>query len=253
MVSQLIQTFDERRDIAIPGDREKTVEFCIEHFIKSANDAIADHNYFAVALSGGSTPKAIFQGLSKPENQKRIDWDKVLVFWSDERCVPADHPDSNYKMAMDAGLGTLGIPKEHIFRMRGEQQPEDAAKEYDLLIMEELPHERFDLVMLGMGDDGHTASLFPKTHALHAIGHMITFNYVPQKDAWRLTMTYDCINDASNIAIYVLGANKADVLAKVFTSPLDYDTYPIQNVGTGTHKALWIVDQDAAAKLKEES
>lgn len=155
-----IQTYDERRDITVAGNREQTIAFCVEHFISIANQAIKNHGYFAVALSGGSTPKAIFEGLSNKQNKDKINWKKVLLFWSDERCVPPTHPDSNYKMAMDAGLGTLNIPSENIFRMHGEDNPEDADKQYDLLLNQEIPMDSFDLVMLGMGDDGHTASLF---------------------------------------------------------------------------------------------
>lgn len=249
MVNNMIESFDARRDIAILPSKEEAVKFATEHFIECANKAISLHGYFAVALSGGSTPKAIYQALAREENRDRIDWGKVLLFWSDERCVPPDHPDSNYKMAMDDGLGSLDIPKEHIFRMKGELHPEESAKEYDLLLNEEVPNERFDLIMLGMGEDGHTASLFPKTHALHTTGRYVTANFVPQMDTWRLTFTYDCINSAENIAIYVLGEKKADIVDKVLNGEHNPDTYPIQNVGTEKRHALWIFDKGAASSL----
>lgn len=245
---EMIQSYDQRRDVAVPGAKQTTIEFCVEHFILRAKEAIADHDYFAVALSGGSTPKAIFEGLVQKKEQ--VDWDRVLLFWSDERCVPPDHPDSNYRMAMEAGLNKVGIPLENIFRMHGEEIPEVAAKEYNHLILEEVPFEDFDLMMLGMGDDGHTASLFPKTHALHTSGQMATANFVPQKQTWRLTLTFDCINRAKEIVVYVLGAGKAEILAIVLNGRFDPDTYPIQRVGTPASKALFILDTEAAAKIK---
>lgn len=246
-----VYAYDERRDIAIPGDYEQTLQFCIELFFKVARKAIADHGYFAVALSGGSTPKAIYQGILKAAPQNPIDWNCVLLFWSDERCVPLDHPDSNYKMAMDAGFSKLPIPKENIFPMRGEGDLEKSAKDYEREILEKIPSRSFDLVMLGMGDDGHTASLFPKTHGLHPIsGRHVIPNYVPQKDTWRLTLTFECINSASHIVVYVLGKGKAQMVHHVFTTAHDPDTLPIQRVGTAAHKALWIMDRDAAALVE---
>lgn len=245
MNSNLIQAFDVRRDIALPGSKEKTIDFCIDHFIQQAEAALKDRPYFSVALSGGSTPKAIFEGLAK---RKRIPWERVLLFWSDERCVPPDHPDSNYRMAMTA-LAPLNIPPENIFRMHGEEPPETAAKNYDLLLREELPALRFDLMMLGMGEDGHTASLFPKTHALHTVGQMATANFLPEKKTWRLTLTYDCINNSAHTTIYVLGKNKAEIIARVLNGPYEPDTYPVQKVGTPTHKALFILDADAASLI----
>ncbi len=248
--NEIIQSFDDRRDIAIPGKKQTTIDFCLEHFIKKAEEAIADHGFFAVALSGGSTPHALFGALAKEENRKRIPWNQVLLFWSDERCVPPDHPDSNYRMAMESGLKSLEIPPQNIFRMHGEEQPETAAKNYDFLLQEEVPFETFDLMMLGMGEDGHTASLFPKTHALHTVGKMATANFVSQKHTWRLTLTFDCINAAKNIAIYVLGENKAEILSKVLNTHYDPDIYPIQKVGTPASKALFILDSEAAAKIR---
>lgn len=248
-LNHLIQGYDERRDIAIPGDRAATIQFCIAHFQKLAANAIAKHGYFAVALSGGSTPKAIFEGLTSPENLPKMDWEKFLVFWSDERAVPLDNPDSNYHMAMEAGLIKAPIPVENIFPMETLGDIEANAKAYEQLIKDNVPNQRFDLIMLGMGDDGHTASLFPKTHGLHTTDRLVIANYIPQKTTWRMTFTYDCINEGSNIAIYLMGGNKAPMLKKVLEGPYDPDEYPVQKVGTPSNKALWIVDSDAAREL----
>ena len=224
-------------NIKIPGNYEETLQYCIDHFIEIANHAIQTRDAFHVALSGGSTPKALFQKLASPPFAKEIDWSKVRIYWSDERCVPKDHPDSNYKMAMDAGLSSLNIQKEHIFRMEGELDPQEAAERYQKI----LP-ERFDLIMLGMGDDGHTASLFPNTKALDEKTHLVAANEVPQKETWRLTLTYPCLDKARQIVIYVLGSAKAEIFKKVSTTPQAYPVGKVKN-------PLFICDSEAAKML----
>jgi 6-phosphogluconolactonase len=234
--------FDERRDVAIPGDKDATINYCVNHFIKTATHAITARGRFCVALAGGSTPKAIFERL-QPE---QLDWSKVFLFWSDERTVKPDHPDSNYRMAMDAGFAQLPIPDNQIFRMVAEENIEANAQAYEKTILEHVPEGVFDLIMLGMGEDGHTASLFPETHALDANHVLVVSNLVPQKDTWRMTFTYACINQAHEIVIYVLGDGKAAMVDQVLNAGA---SLPIQKVGTPAQKALWILDQGAAAKL----
>ncbi|MEC7839113.1 MAG: 6-phosphogluconolactonase [Chlamydiota bacterium] len=246
--TNIIKPYDDRRNIAVPGNSNVTTEYCINHFIETAKKCIQDRGYFAVALSGGSTPKAIFKGLARKENHDIIDWSRVLLFWSDERCVSPNSPESNYHMAMEAGFTHLPIPLENIHRMKAEEDPENNAIAYEQLMEEKLNGEPFDLVMLGMGNDGHTASLFPKTHGLHAPEKKVIANFLPQMDVWRMTLTYECINAAREIVIYVLGESKAEMVNKVFTGSYLPDEFPIQRIGTQNHKALWILDE-AAAKL----
>ncbi|NGX43116.1 MAG: 6-phosphogluconolactonase [Chlamydiae bacterium] len=244
-----IESYDERRDAVIPGDKATTIQFCVDHFIRLAEDAIAHHGYFATALSGGSTPKAIFERLSDPKYRERIEWKRVLLFWSDERAVPPGDPKSNYRMAMDAGFGKLPVPAERIFRMKAEKDIEENALEYQKLIEQILPNGVFDLVMLGMGEDGHTASLFPKTHGLHTNARLVIANFIPSLDTWRMTLTYDCINRARNIVIYVIGETKAEILENVLDSDYDPDSLPVQRVGTPTNKALFITDNAALSDV----
>lgn len=246
---QKVEAFDERRDIVIPGNHEETLEYCVEQFFSIAEASIKQRGCFTVALSGGSTPKAIYQRLTSPENSQRIDWHKVMLFWSDERCVPPAHPESNYHMAMEAGFASLMIPEKNIFRMKGEMNPEESAKEYEKMILSKVPDGVFDMVMLGMGEDGHTASLFPHTHGLRAENRLAIGNYVPQKETWRLTLTFQCINSARHIVIYVLGKGKAPTIKKIFTSPYAPDEIPIQKIGVPTHKALWILDRESLGDL----
>lgn len=246
-----LRFFDDRRDLIVPGNYTETVRYCTENLIDIATKAQKDRGFCSLALSGGSTPKAIFQLLTSPEYRERLDWSKILLFWSDERCVPPQDPDSNYHMAMDAGFASMPIPKENIFRMPADS-PDlvAAAKEYEQTILKHVPKGIFDLVMLGMGEDGHTASLFPKTHGLHAEEGLVIANFIPQKNTWRMTLTYNCINTANHIAIYLIGKSKASMLKQVLTSPYNPDTLPIQRIGTRSNKALWIADNDAASEIK---
>lgn len=244
-----VKTFDERRDIIIPGDQKDMVHFCIEHFLTIGKSAILHHQFYAVALSGGSTPKTIFQELSKPEYRDEIDWSRVYLFWGDERAVPPSHPESNFLMAMESGFNRIPIPRNQIFRMEAERDIEAGARRYEELIKQHIPWGSFDLVMLGMGEDGHTASLFPKTHGLHTNDRLVIANYVPQKDTWRMSLTFSCINASHNICIYVMGKSKAAMVKKILTDPYNPDTLPIQAAGTPLHKALWILDTEAAALI----
>lgn len=248
---RVIKAYDERRDYVIPGTTEETIDFCFHQFIDAAKKNIEDHGYFAVALSGGKTPEAIFRKLSAAENRDKVDWSRVMLFWSDERCVAPSHKLSNYNMAMQSGFHALPIPMENIFRMKGEEDPEEAAKEYDQIIRDRLSGEPFDMIMLGVGDDGHTASLFPKTHALQSGERLAVANYVPQNESWRLTLTFKSINSARLIVVYLLGDNKAVVVKRIFNEEYQPDILPIQRVGTPTHKAVFIMDAAAAGQFKE--
>jgi 6-phosphogluconolactonase len=239
---------DARRKVAIPGDLEVTLAFAADLWIQIGNEAIKEHGYFAAALSGGSTPKKIFQKLSTMED--RLDWTKVFLFWSDERSVPPTHPDSNYRMAVEeGGLARLPIPKNQIFRMVAEEDIETNAKAYEDVILDKLGSHPFDMVMLGMGEDGHTASLFPHTQALKTTGRLVVPNFVPQKNAWRMTFTYECINRSLHICVYVTGASKAELLQKVLLGPSTPLEYPSQLIGTENNPSLWIVDAEAGKNL----
>ncbi len=248
-----IQSFGETRDVVVAGDHEQTIKYCTEHFMAAANQAIVDHDFFTVALSGGSTPKEIFNRLTSSENRDNVDWSKVRLFWSDERTVGPDHPDSNYKMAMDAGFKHVGVPEENIFRMVGESNIEENALAYENIIRDQVADESFDYIMLGMGNDGHTASLFPRTHGLHSLDRTVIANFIPSLETWRLSLTYECINKSKIVVIYVLGKGKSSMLRKVLFESYQPDVLPIQKIGTPEHRALWIVDNEAAKDLNSDS
>lgn len=235
--------YDERRRIVIPGDAEKTLLFALDEWLLLARKAIQERGVFNCALSGGSTPKKLYEMLK--EKKQALDWTKARLYFSDERVVPLDHPDSNFHMAWEAGFNKL-VSRSQIFPMVSSLDANADAKAYNGLIENVV----FDLIMLGMGDDGHTASLFPRTHALSASGELVAANFLPEKEVWRLTMTFDAINRGRHVSLYVLGKSKAEMVKNIFTKPFDLVTYPSQNIGTASNKALWILDNEAASLLE---
>ncbi len=241
---------DSKKNLWIGGSTEKTLDFATEHWIACAIDAQDKRGLFTVALSGGSTPASIFKRLTEHPDRKRIDWDRVFLFWSDERSVPPTSPDSNFGSAMSRGMQMFGVPHMQVFRMEAESHIEDNAKRYEEAIRAHVPEGRFDLMMLGVGEDGHTASLFPHTKALNESKKLVVANEVPQKKTWRMTMTYPLINASRSIAIYALGERKGEIIEDLFKKK--NNEYPVQKVGTPKTPALWILDKDAAAPLLED-
>lgn len=244
-----IRAWDERRDLFIPGDRMKTIQCCIKHLIATYQKSVADHGHFTLVLAGGSTPKELYKVLCASPYKEEIDWQKVFLFWGDERPVPETDPESNYHMAMEAGFKSLPIPKKQIYRMCAEENIEQNALAYEKKIREVLKGRGFDFILLGMGEDGHTASLFPHTGALHVKEHLVFANDVPQLNSYRMTLTYPCINSASASVIFILGASKKEVVAKVLAGRDQFELYPVQAVGTKENKALWLLDQEAGSLL----
>lgn len=254
MWKEAITLYDPRRNLAVAKNEQDFLNIATEHFIACADKALARWGHFAVGLSGGSTPKRIFQQLTSAAYRSRINWEKVLLFWSDERAVPPEHPDSNYHTAMTSGFSDMPIPAHHIFRMRAEIDIEANAKKYEQLMYAHLPDGALDLVMLGMGDDGHTASLFPHTHALESHERLVVANYVPKLHSWRMTLTFEAINKAKECAIYVTGMHKAAMVKHIFSDEnhihnLPKAELPIDKVGTAEHPALWILDAQASSEL----
>ena len=236
------------RKLIVPGDVKATLAYSVNHWISCAQSAIQQHGNFAVALSGGSTPKAIYEALTRPENAAKVDWSKVFLFWSDERAVPPNSPESNYHMAMQS-FSKLPIPPAQIFRMHAETEIEKGALAYEKEIYKTLGHRPFDLIMLGMGEDGHTASLFPGTSALQIQDRLVVANYVPQKETWRMTMTFPCINAGRHSVLYLLGASKKEMLASIFQGNPEAELLPAARVGTPDNPALWIADEAAASHI----
>jgi 6-phosphogluconolactonase len=225
-----------------------------QFFADQIGAAVEKRGIARIAISGGNTPKPVFALLAGEGFQAKVPWSNIQLFWVDERCVPPDHPDSNYGMTKKALLDHVPIPEANIFRMEGELDPEEAAARYESAIRNTLRLEgaelpTFDLVALGMGDDGHTASLFPHTAGLHEFGRIVIANHVPQKDAWRITLTSPVINQARNVIFLIQGADKAPVLKRVLLGPYDPETLPSQLIQPASGKITILLDEAAAAQL----
>lgn len=216
-----------------------------EEVVASAQESIAARGVFHLALSGGFTPLPLFALLAMPEWSARIDWAKTHVYWADERCVPPDSPQSNYRAAYDALLERVPVPQDHVHRIRGEINPHEAAAEYGRL----LSLIRLDLALLGLGDDGHTASLFPGTAAIHETIQPVAAQRIAKLDAWRVTLTPAALNTAGNVVFMVSGAEKATVVRDVLRGPFQPDTLPAQVIHPESGRLMWLLDRVAAAML----
>lgn len=214
--------------------------------VAQAAQAIALRGRYSIILSGGSTPKTLYEMLATAEFASQIDWLKVHVYFGDERCVPPDHADSNYRMARIALLSEVPIPGDNVNRIRGEIEPEAAATEYGQLLKERFGDGGADLVLLGMGDDGHTASIFPGTTAVKETKHRCVSNYVEKLQSWRVTLSAPFLNRADAVFVLVAGAGKAKKLAEVLEGPRDPEHLPIQLINPNSGQLVWLLDAAAA-------
>lgn len=236
------------REVMILPDAAAVAREGTDRFTALARSAIAATGRFTVALSGGSTPKAMFALLV----DHPIEWAQVHVFWGDERCVPPDHADSNYHLAFETLLSKVPIPDRNIHRLRGEIDPAQAALAYEAElrnIFGPIDWPRFDLILLGLGTDAHTASLFPGTSAIHESERRVVGHFVEQLNAYRLTLTPPVIHHADHVIFLVAGADKAAAIRSVLEGPPNPDRFPAQIVEPMTGRVTWLIDHSAAADL----
>ncbi|MEW5985843.1 MAG: 6-phosphogluconolactonase [Chloroflexota bacterium] len=238
-----------RGRIVILPDVAAVAEAAAHQFVTAAQKAIAARGRFLVALSGGSTPRALHTRLAQ-SYREQVEWPAVHVFWGDERCVPPDHPDSNYRMAQETLLADVPIPSGQVYRLRGEADPPTAALEYEQTLRRVLGADPLDLVFLGMGADMHTASLFPGTAAIHEQTLWVVAHHVPKLQSYRLTLTPAVLNLARQAAFLVVGADKAGPLAAVHTDDYRPDERPAQVIQPVNGELLWLVDRVAAGGLE---
>jgi len=236
--------------IRVLPDAAALADAAARHVVESAQSAIQARGAFSIALSGGSTPRELHRRLAGPLKNE-VDWSKVHVFFGDERCVPPDHPDSNYRMADETLLAQVPIPSDHVHRMQGELPPEEAALRYEQQLRAFFGNEppRLDLILLGMGDNGHTASLFPGLTAVHEQTHWVMAENVPEVGMWRITLTPYVINLGREVLFLVAGAGKASMLRSVLEGPFAPDERPAQIVRPSPGEVVWLVDAAAAAEL----
>jgi 6-phosphogluconolactonase len=242
------------KSIQVYADRAAQTRAAVALFVSLAQQAVLERGLFTAALSGGSTPEPVYAALAAPDLQNQLDWEYIHLFFGDERHVPLEDPASNFRRVKEALLSKVDLPAENIHRVRTETDVRLAAFSYE----EELrayfdgPWPCFDLVLLGMGSDGHTASLFPETTGLHEEQRWFIANRTSAGVAWRLTLTKNAINHARMIAVLVNGQTKAEMLAEVMTGSFEPEQKPIQLISPVDGEMVWLVDQDAASKLPEE-
>jgi 6-phosphogluconolactonase len=243
-------------DIRIARDSREWAQEAAATVLAASEEAIRSHGRFLIALSGGSTPRALYAALATPEWKGRFNWPRIFFLFGDERCVPPDHPDSNFGMAHTALFQPLGIHPDHIVRIKGElQDPASAAQEYEEALrrltqctVTDLP--RIDMILLGLGEDGHTASLFPGTTALHERSRAVTVGQAPAGIRTRVTMSLGVINRATVVLFLVSGSGKAPIVRAILESKNEADrTLPAALVAPETGRVIWILDRAAAASL----
>ncbi|HET8579038.1 MAG TPA: 6-phosphogluconolactonase [Methylomirabilota bacterium] len=244
------------KNIRVLADPEAVSRAAAEDFTALARAAIGARGRFCVALSGGSTPRRLYGLLAGPPWRDEVDWSRVEFFWGDERTVPPDHPDSNYGVARAALLGPVGVSADRIHRIKGElTDPEQAAREYEAELARVFgatpggPPPAFDLILLGMGADGHTASLFPRSRALTEPRRWVVSVSVARPGTPRITLTALALNRGREIRLLVTGAEKAATLQEALEGPRDPDRLPVQVVAPEAGRVVWLVDRAAAAKL----
>ncbi len=230
------------------SDADELAEAAAARFITHAKEAQSGR--FSVALAGGTTPRRVYQLLA--EEKSSVDWTRCHLFFGDERCVPPDDPDSNYRMANESLLSRVDLPAENIHRIRGEGDAVANAQVYEDELrgyFGSVEWPIFDLVLLGMGEDAHTASLFPHTRALAEQSAWVAANWVEKIEAFRITLTAPAINRAKEIIFLVAGSSKAVALRDVLKGERDTDRLPAQLIYTSAGNVSWFVDEAAAAKL----
>lgn len=244
--------------VKVYPNRQALVEAVAEDIAACAQEAIEARGQFSIALSGGQTPGPLFDRLASHAYGDQIIWGSVHVFWGDDRTVPPDHEDSNYRMARERLLDRVPISTAQIHRIHTELAPEQAADHYEGMLRQffagapkDEPQPRFDYLLQGMGADGHTASLFPGTDALAVEdgSRWVVANYVPELDTWRITLTAPAINAGRNVVFMVEGESKAQPLYDVLKGDYRPQELPSQLIAPVNGRLVWMVDESAAALL----
>lgn len=244
-----------QRDIHVYPSTPALLEAAAQHLLDHARQAIAARNSFTIALAGGSTPKGLYAMLAASPFRSQLDWTKIRFFWGDERHVPPDHADSNFRMAHEAFLSRVPVPMAHVHRVPGElPDAQTAADRYEAVLREQFNVSepdipRFDFILLGMGPDGHTASLFPGTRAVHETSRLVAAPRVEKFQTSRITFTPVLLNHARQVTFLICGQAKAETLHAVLEGPFQPGVLPAQIIGPRAGTLTWFVDQEAAGAL----
>ncbi len=240
------------------ADIEAIAQEAAKRWLAIAQEATATRGSFSIALSGGKTPRPLYQLMASEPLRGQAPWDKTYIFWGDERRVPPGHEDSDYRMAKETLLDHVPVPGDHIFPMMGQGLASTAVRDYETKLRKHFNLQggewpQFDLILLGMGADGHIASIFPGTRAVSDLSNMVVAYEVPKLHQERITVTRPVLNHARNILILVSGEEKAAALAATLQGPHQPSTYPAQGIQTATGGSLvWLVDKAAASQLKKK-
>lgn len=243
----------DRKSIYICQNRDDLSKTLAESLVELSNQSVQKGGRFTVALSGGSTPKSLYSLLAEPQFRDRIPWDKTHLFWGDERSVPHDSTESNYNMARQSLISRLSIPTENVHPTVGQDiNPQKSADDYTQVLkkmfgLADRSFPKFDCILLGLGPDGHTASLFPGTEALADHKNLVVANYVEKFKSYRITFTLPVLNAARQVIFMVAGEDKKDILPQVLKS--DPVVYPAQLIRPTEGQVSWYVDQAAAQNL----
>jgi 6-phosphogluconolactonase len=240
-----------KMELHIYKTADEVIEELANYFIQIIHSAIKEKNDCTVALSGGNSPKKLYELLASRDYSQKIDWDKIYFFFGDERYVPFNDPENNGYMAKKALFEPLMIPDANIFYINTSVSPDDAAKKYSKRILSHFKNKpvRFDLILLGLGDNGHTASLFPHTDVLQEKKSLVKAVYLEGTSSYRITMTAALINEAYNIAFLVYGEAKANAVYEVLEGEKNVETYPAQLIIPEEGNVHWFLDGEAAKRL----
>jgi 6-phosphogluconolactonase len=234
----------------ISDNVESLISAMAEFFVKRSDEAIRQYGKFTVALSGGSSPKKLYTLLASEKYRKQIMWENIFFFFGDERFVPADDPQSNYRMAKETLFDPLGIQPHQVLAVDTTLSPAASALKYEQVIREHFQDEcRFDLILLGLGDNSHTASLFPHTEVLYEKHALVKEAFVNEVNQFRITFTAALINDAYVIAFLTYGAAKADAVHHILKDPFNPEEYPAQLIKPVSGEVHWFLDKEAAGRI----
>lgn len=237
------------------NNAEQVAEEAARRWVQIAQEAVSERGAFRIMLSGGNTPRLLYQLMASDSWRDQVPWEQTYVFWGDERRVPPSHPESAYRMARETLLDHVPVPDDHIFRLQGEGLESSVIRDYENKLrrhfqLKQGQWPRFDLVLLGLGADGHIASIFPGTRAVSDLSNTIVVGAVPGLNAERVTVTLPVFNQARHVIFLVVGAEKADAMFGSLEGPLQPSTYPAQAVKPVDGTVTWLVDKAAAARIK---
>lgn len=242
-----------KKNIHAYSNKQALLTATAERMVNCIVQAIQKNGVCNIALSGGNTPGGVFSLLASDSNRDQVDWDRLHVFWGDERMVPPEHNDSNFRMARETLLDHIKIPDENVHRMRGEIAPEAAAIEYAELLHNHFKGSFpcFDVILLGLGEDGHTASLFPETDAVGECEKHAVAVFVPKLNSWRVTLTFPVINAAREVLFLVSGKSKSDMIQRIMSIKQPDKKIPATMVNPQNGELHWMLDSEAMVLINK--